>query len=107
MKIAKALAPLALLTLAVTPPAYAAKEPKVPRCNGKAKRPANPYGTVLPTLPSRNAQNSGNAAPPTNLFPSSSEAGDAASDIEHVPAISAAFPSPSRKTDDQPVYASC
>ena len=106
MKIAKALAPLALLTLSATVPAYAAKEAKVPRCNGKAKRPANPYGTVLPTLPARGMPGSGSATPPMNLFPSSNETGGATPDDTRVPPISAVVP-PAKATDNQPVYASC
>lgn len=106
MKIAKALAPLALLTLSATVPAYAAKEAKVPRCNGKAKRPANPYGTVLPALPARNMQGSGSSAP-MNLFPSSTESGVGTPDDARVPPISAVTPLPAKATGNRPVYASC
>lgn len=109
MKLAKALAPLALLTLAAvaTVPAYAAKEAKIPRCTGKAKRPANPYGTVLPTLPARGMQEAGTMAPPTNLFPSSAGSEGATPDDARVPPISAAVHQPQKGTGDQPVYASC
>jgi len=105
MKIAKALAPLALLSLSTPVPVLAAKEAKVPRCNGKAKRPANPYGTILPTLPARN----GPAAQPTNLFPSSlpQAASPAAHDGNGVPPISAVTPLPHNKAASRPVYASC
>ncbi|WP_097093734.1 hypothetical protein [Novosphingobium sp. Chol11] len=56
MQFSKALAPLAILALSMPSPVYAAKEAEVPRCNGQSKRPANPYGTVLPTLPSRKSE---------------------------------------------------
>jgi hypothetical protein len=110
MKIAKALAPLALLFLATPAPVLAAKEAKVPRCNGQSKRPANPYGTILPTLPARNVPGTTPAAPPTNLFPSSSspEAGaPAPRDDNGVPPISAVTPLPDNKTASRPVYESC
>ena len=110
MKIAKALAPLALLSLSTPVPVLAAKEAKVPRCNGKAKRPANPYGTILPTLPARNVPGATPAATPTNLFPSSSSpeaASPAARDDNGVPPISAVTPPPENKAASRPVYASC
>lgn len=112
MNIAKALAPLALLSLSLSTaaPVLAAKEAKVPRCNGQSKRPANPYGTILPTLPARNAPGPTSAAPPTQLFPSSAtpEAnGPAARDESGVPPISAAIPLPDNHAAPRPVYASC
>ena len=110
MKIAMALAPLALLSLSTPAPVLAAKEAKVPRCNGQSKRPANPYGTILPTLPARNVPSATPAAPPTNLFPSSSPpqaAPPAARDDNGVPPISAVTPLPHNKAASRPVYASC
>jgi hypothetical protein len=110
MNIAKALAPLALLSLSTAAPVLAAKEAKVPRCNGQSKRPANPYGTILPTLPARNAPGPTSAAPPTQLFPSSAtpEANaPAARDESGVPPISAAIPLPDNNAAPRPVYASC
>ena len=109
MKIAIALAPLALLSLSTPAPVLAAKEAKVPRCNGKAKRPANPYGTILPTLPAHNGPATTPAAQPTNLFPSSSPetASPAARDGNGVPPISAVTPLPDNKAASRPVYASC
>ena len=108
MNIAKALAPFALLSLSTAMPVLAAKEAKVPRCNGQSKRPANPYGTILPTLPAHNA--SGSATPPTQLFPSSAAPnanGPAAREDNRVPPISAATPPPANNAASQPVYASC
>lgn len=108
MNIAKALAPFALLSLSTATPVLAAKEAKVPRCNGQSKRPANPYGTILPTLPARNA--SGPATPPTQLFPSSATPnvnGPAAHEDNGVPPISAATPPPANNAASRPFYASC
>ena len=108
MNIAKALTPFALLSLSTAMPVLAAKEAKVPRCNGQSKRPANPYGTILPTLPARNA--SGSATPPMQLFPSSAAPnanGPAARDDNSVPPISAATPLPSNNAASRPFYASC
>ena len=53
MKLGSALAFLALAALTPPVPAVAAKDDKLPRCNGRQKRPANLYGTVLPSIPSR------------------------------------------------------
>lgn len=104
MNFAKALAPLALLSLSMAAPVFAAKEAKVLRCNGQSKRPANPYGTIFPTLPPRSA------TAPTQFFPSSTtptETGSAAKK-EAVPPISEAGPLPTAPTSaPQPVYASC
>lgn len=44
MKLGSALAFLALAALTPSVPASAAKDEKLPRCNGRQKRPANPYG---------------------------------------------------------------
>lgn len=55
MKLGSALAFLALAALTPPVPALAAKDEKLPRCNGRQKRPANLYGTVLPSIPSRTA----------------------------------------------------
>lgn len=67
MKLGSALAFLALAALTPSVPASAAKDDnakddKLPRCNGRQKRPANLYGTVLPTIPVRNAVSA--ASPP-------------------------------------------
>jgi hypothetical protein len=108
MHIRKTIALAALLSLSCPTVAFAAKEAKVPRCNGQSKRTANPYGTVLPTLPSRTAGGSASTTKPTQLFPPSaspSASGSAASDIT-VPPISAASPVP-HDGRPQPVYASC
>ncbi len=109
MLIRKAAALVALLSVSSTIAAYAAKEAKVPRCNGQAKRPANPYGTVLPTLPSRSAGGAAPSTKPTQLFPSSASPGvdEPAGHNSAVPPISAAPPSPIDTGHSQPVYASC
>jgi len=43
-----------LVALAVTMPVgtvtAASKSPKLAKCKGKERRPANPYGTILPTV---------------------------------------------------------
>lgn len=41
----------AALALAVSTPGSAdPKSPKLAKCDGKARRPANPYGTILPSV---------------------------------------------------------
>src|SRR3546814_13595490 len=81
MKLGAALAILALAALTPSAPASAAKAEKLPRCSGRQKRPANLYGTVLPSIPPPNATSAAPAAgvprgtppspptPATNLFP--------------------------------------
>ena len=42
-----------LVTLALIAPvntAIASKSPKLAKCDGKQRRPANPYGSILPTV---------------------------------------------------------
>lgn len=63
MKFGSALAIVALAALVPSMPITAAKDDKLARCNGRQKRPANPYGTVLPTVPDR-------AVPAAALLPS-------------------------------------
>ena len=109
MHIRKTIALAALLCLSCATVALAAKEAKVPRCNGQSKRPANPYGTVLPTLPSRTAGGAASASKPTQLITSPaspSPSGSTTSD-SNVPPISAASPTPVHNGRPQPVYASC
>src|SRR3546814_19492969 len=86
MKLGAALAILALAALTPSAPASAAKDEKLPRCSGRQKRPANLYGTVLPSIPPRNATSAApadgvqrgtppsQAAPATNLFPADGQA---------------------------------
>ena len=121
MKLRSAMAALALLTLAQGC-ASGAKDGKLARCNGSAKRPANPYGTVLPTIPPRAGVTSSNGGadaapaaqavpvqPPTNLFPepSSAPVGAAPSSETTVPAISAA-PASAPRISALPIsYGSC
>lgn len=87
MKFGSAFATLALATLVTSMPASAAKDEKLARCSGRQKRPANLYGTVLPTVPDRSApaaavlpggagvprgtpaSQPAAASTPTNLFP--------------------------------------
>ena len=42
------------MALALIAPSYAAnaapKSPKLAKCDGKQRRPANPYGSILPTV---------------------------------------------------------
>jgi hypothetical protein len=128
MKFGSALATLALLTLIPSVPATAAKDDKLPRCNGRQKRPANPYGTVLPTVPPRNmtsAEGPANApgvprgtpaleaapAPTTNLFPAESAVppsqGPNATQAGKVPAIGAIEPSAGPTAALPTTHASC
>src|SRR3546814_4962408 len=108
MKLGAALAILDLAALTPSAPASAAKDEKLPRCSGRQKRPANLYGTVLPSIPPRNATSAAPAdgvprgtppsqsAPATNLFPADGAAsaaeGSDASRTGKVPAIGALTP---------------
>ena len=132
MKFGPALAILALASLTPSLPAAAAKDDKLPRCNGQQKRPANLYGTVLPTIPDRSAPAaavlpngagvprgtpSSQAAPApsvpptTNLFPPASAApapqGPDTSRGGSVPAIGAIGPGAGPTAALPTSYASC
>lgn len=122
MKLRSAMAILALLTLAPVGPAAAAKDDKLPRCSGKSKRPANLYGTVLPTIPPREGVTSSNGGPsvgpasqrgltepPRNLFPepSGGPVGAAPASETKVPAIGPATPGPARISAVPVSYGSC
>lgn len=131
MKFGSALAILALATLTHSVPAAAAKDDKLPRCNGRQKRPANLYGTVLPSLPDRMApgpatSSSGagvsrgtpnaQAAPApasttTNLFPPASAkpaaGGPDTSQADKVPAIGAVSAGAGPTAALPTSYASC
>lgn len=124
MKLGPALAFLALAALTPPVPAVAAKDEKLPRCNGRQKRPANLYGTVLPSIPSRTAPTAA-AAPPvggvprgtpqsahppaTNLFPAEDAAPgpQGANTSSKVPAIGALSPSAGPTAAMPTTYASC
>lgn len=128
MKLGAVLSFLALTALTSSVPAFAAKDEKLPRCNGRQKRPANPYGTVLPTMPPRDAQAAagtpplqgvprgtpapGGASPPTtNLFPSDSATapsqGSDTSQEDRVPPIGALGPNGGPTAALSTSYASC
>jgi len=132
MKFGSALAILALASLTPSMPATAAKDDKLPRCNGRQKRPANLYGTILPTIPDRSAPvaatSSGgvgvprgtpspqaaptpSAPPTTNLFPPASETpapqGPDTSQAGKVPAIGAIGPGAGPTAALPTSYASC
>lgn len=129
MKFAPFLAMVATFAMIPTMPGAAAKENKLPRCTGKHLRPANLYGTVLPTIPDRgltppapvssgsvprgtpSPQGAAPAAPApsptTNLFPPASATPNPqgpSSSNERVPAIGA---SPSASAALPTSYASC
>lgn len=134
MKLGSALAFVALASMTPPIPARAAKNDKLPRCMGKHLRPANPYGTVLPTIPDRGLTPSeptgaggvprgtpapgGTApapsaapapSPTTNLFPPPSAAPTPGptSSLGKVPAIGALGPSPTASAASSTFYASC
>lgn len=126
MKLGSVLALLALAALTPPVPAAAAKDDKLPRCNGRQKRPANLYGTVLPSIPSRNATSAAEApaaggvprgtpqsapAPATNLFPPPDAATTPpqsdTSQAGKVPAIGALAPSAGPTAALPTSYASC
>lgn len=135
MKLGSALAFVALAALTPTVPASAAKDDKLPRCTGKHKRPANLYGTVLPTIPDRGltpttATGAGGvprgtpvpqgtapstpgapaSSPTTNLFPPSSAAPTPqgpTSSLGRVPAIGTLEASPRKSAVLPTSYASC
>jgi len=129
MKFAPFLAIVAVIAMTPVLPLAAAKENKLPRCTGKHLRPANLYGTVLPTIPDRgltptapasnggvprgtpDPQRAAPATPPpsptTNLFPPASATPNPqgpTSSNERVPAIGA---SPSASAALPTSYASC
>jgi hypothetical protein len=124
MKLGSALAFLALVALTPPVPALAAKDEKLPRCNGRQKRPANLYGTVLPSIPSRTAPTAAVAppeggvprgtpqstpAPATNLFPPDGAAPgpQGANTSGKVPAIGAVTPNGGPTAALPTSYASC
>lgn len=135
MKLGSALAFVALAALTPTVPASAAKDDKLPRCTGKHKRPANLYGTVLPTIPDRGltptAPNEAGgvprgtpvpqgtaptmpggpaSSPTTNLFPPPSAAPPQqgpTSSLDRVPAIGTLDASPRASAVLPTSYASC
>lgn len=124
MKLGAALAFLALAALTPPVPALAAKDEKLPRCNGRQKRPANLYGTVLPSIPSRAAPTAAVAppeggvprgtpqpapAPATNLFPPQDAAPgpQGANTSSKVPAIGALNPSAGPTAALPTTFASC
>ena len=124
MKLGSALAFLALAALTPPVPAVAAKDEKLPRCNGRQKRPANLYGTILPSVPSRTAPTAAVTpseggvprgtpqpapAPVTNLFPPEDAAPgpQGANSSSKVPAIGALNPSAGPTAALSISYASC
>lgn len=127
MKLGPVLAVAAIVSMTPTVPASAAKDDKLPRCTGKHKRPANLYGTVLPTIPDRGLTPTaptgtggvprgtpapaGAAPAPTNLFPPPNAAPAPSqgptSSLGRVPAIGALEASPSANVALPTSYASC
>lgn len=126
MKLGSAFASLALAALFYPVPTLAAKDEKLARCNGKQKRSANLYGTVLPSVPPRNTPSAATApsidgvprgtsqstlVPATNLFPAEGTAaapeGTDASQAAKVPAISAVTPNGGPSAAPSTPYASC
>lgn len=135
MKLGSALAFVALTVLTPTVPASAGKDDKLPRCTGKHKRPANLYGTVLPTIPDRGltptaptgaggvprgtpvpqgsaptAPGGPASSPTTNLFPPASAAPTQqgpTSSLGRVPAIGTLDASPRASAVLPTSYASC
>ncbi len=128
MNFGSVLATLALATSIPAMPALAAKDEKLARCNGRQKRPANLYGTVLPAVPPRNATSA--AAPPagpgvprgtptpeavfaptTNLFPAETaptpSQGSDTTQAGKVPAIGVIEPGAGPTAALQTSYASC
>lgn len=136
MKLGSALALVALAAMTPIIPASAAKNDKLARCTGKHLRPANPYGTVLPTIPDRGltpteATGTGGVprgtpapgaapvtpsaapatSPTTNLFPAPSAVPapgpGPTSSLGKVPAIGALGSSSTASAAPTTFYASC
>lgn len=134
MKLGSALAFVAIVAMTPVIPVSAAKNDKLPRCTAKHLRPANPYGTVLPTIPDRGltpteATGAGGVprgtpapgaapvtpsaapatSPTTNLFPApnAAPAPGATSSLGKVPAIGALGSSPTASAAPTTFYASC
>ncbi|WP_353208655.1 hypothetical protein [Sphingorhabdus sp.] len=77
------------------------KSPKLAKCNGKHRRPANPYGSILPTVgtstPSNQQQSQGRERGGVDVFPdkaptSSNPVKPEAKPATQVPPISSASP---------------
>ena len=81
------------------------KSPKLAKCNGKQRRPANPYGSILPTVdpatgtstPSNQQWNQGSERNSVDVFPekaptSSNPVKPEAKPATQVPPISSASP---------------
>lgn len=81
------------------------KSPKLAKCNGKQRRPANPYGSILPTVdpatgtstPSNQQQSQGHERNGVDVFPekartSSNPVKPEAKPATQVPPISSASP---------------
>ena len=81
------------------------KSPKLAKCNGKQRRPANPYGSILPTVdpatgastPSNQQQSRGRERNGVDVFPekaptSSNPVKPEAKPAPQVPPISSASP---------------
>jgi hypothetical protein len=87
----------------------APKSPKLAKCNGKQRRPANPYGSILPTVdpttgtstPANQQQNQGRTGNGVDVFPEKAptsanrvkpEAKPGTNSDSQVPPISSASP---------------
>ena len=101
MNVSKAtaiIAALSLFSLSIAQPVHAQKSPKLAKCDGKKKRTANPYGTILPSIDAAKITSAGENPPASksgvNVFeaPSSPPSKTKAQDKLQVPAIGAVLP---------------
>ena len=101
MNVSKAtaiIAALSLFSLSIAQPVHAQKSPKLAKCDGKKKRTANPYGTILPSIDAAKITSAGENPPASksgvNVFeaPSSPPAKSPSQDKIKVPAIGAVLP---------------
>lgn len=97
------LAALALIA-PVNPAASASKSPKLAKCDGKQRRPANPYGSILPSVDPLGGTSTPAAQPPerkgVEVFPGNAPEGPKSAKPEgrperQVPPISSLSPSTS------------
>lgn len=112
MKLGHALVLIAFGAFAPSVPAAAAKDAKLPRCNGHQKRPANLYGTILPSIPARGQASAAAApktGPATNLFPGEDTTVRPQKERtpERVPAIGTLVPSSGPTAARSTSFASC
>lgn len=85
------------ISIPAIPTAAAPKSPKLSKCDGKKRRPANPHGSILPTVD----PDTGTSTPAGQ--PSSDELGEEPKreGVEVFPSKSSALPKPTKRRGDK------